>query len=187
MSSLDNSNHCWSSQLKALYGKLQNKALVRSSGPMSFFNAMLHWLLNNNLWALILLWMALPFWWYLCTKFFSAKGTLSHSYVNTGTHTRSRLQSYSKTFSLSSLPLYSSSVFTSPSGWQNEFLPIAALVLQYVSNQANWQRLLLGLRLEDLPALRYWGVMLLKLPMFLKSSEQILGTNKQKKNVTTRV
>ena len=63
----------------------------------------------------------------------------------------------------------------------------AALVLQYVSNQTNWQRLLPGLRREDLPVLRYWGVTLLKLLMFLKSLERSVRTTKQKKNVTTRV
>ena len=71
--------------------------------------------------------------------------------------------------------------------WQNAFLPTAALVLQYVLNQANRQRLLPGLRPEDLPVLRYWGVTLLRLPMFLKSSERSLRTTKRKKNVTTRV
>ena len=45
-------------------------------------------------------------------------------------------------------------------------LPRAALVLQYILNQANRQRLLLGLRPENLPVLRYWGVTLLRLPMF---------------------
>ena len=64
--------------------------------------------------------------------------------------------------------------------WQNALFPTAALVLQYVSNQANRQRLLPGLRPEDLVVLRYWDVTWLKLPMFLKSLEQNLRTTKRK-------
>ena len=65
--------------------------------------------------------------------------------------------------------------------WQNAFLPTAALVLQYVLNQANRQRLLPGLRPEDLPVLRYWGVTLLRLPMFLKSSERSLNNQPKRR------
>ena len=51
MRSPDNSNHCWGSQLKTLYKRLQNKAVVRSAGPISFLDAMLHWLSSYDLWA----------------------------------------------------------------------------------------------------------------------------------------
>ena len=45
-------------------------------------------------------------------------------------------------------------------------------------NQANRQRLLLGLRPENLPILSFWDVTLLRLPMFLKSSERSFKTIK---------
>ena len=50
-------------------------------------------------------------------------------------------------FSLSSFLLYFPSVFASPSSWQNAFFSTAALVLQYVLNQANQQKLLPVLRI----------------------------------------
>ena len=152
---------------------------------MSFLDAMLHQLLSNNLWAPVLFWMVLLFWWHLCTKFSSAKRTPLYNYINAGTSTKSKLQPCPRTFSLSSLPLYFPSVFASPSSWQNAFLPTATLVLRYVLNQANRQRFLPGLRPENLPVLRYWGVTLLRLFKFLKSSKRSL--NNQSKRRTLRL
>ena len=51
-----------------------------------------------------------------------------------------------RAFSLSDSSIFLS-LFVSPSGWQNAFFPTAALVLQYVLNQANRQRLLSGLKI----------------------------------------
>ena len=51
------------------------------------------------------------------------------------------------------------------------------------SNQVNQQRLLPGLRLENLPVLKYWGVTLLRLLMFLKSSERSLNNQPKRRTL----
>ena len=87
------------------------------------------------------------------------------NYVWSGTHPKPRLQLGPRMFSLSTLPLYSPSVFATPSGWQNAFLPKAALVLQYVSNQANRQRLLTNLttyQAWDLRTYQSWDIEVLR-------------------------
>ena len=167
MSSPDNSNHCWGSQLKAVYGRLQNKALVKSAGFISSLNAMLYQLLSNNFRAPVLLWMALPFRWHLRIKFSFAKGTRFHSYVNAGNRTKSRLQPCPRTFSLSGLFPYSPSVFAFLSGWRNAFLPIAALVLQYVLTKPTGKDFY---KAWDLRIYQFWNIELSRCWDFLRSS-----------------
>ena len=103
--------------------------------------------------------------WHPRTKVSFAKRTPSHSYVKIKTHLK-------KTFSLAGLFLYFPSVFASPSGWQDAFFPTAALVPQYVWNQANQQRLLLGLRSGDLPGLKRLKCYVLKVPYV----PEVIGT-----------
>ena len=70
--------------------------------------------------------------------------------------------------------------------WQNTFLPTAALVLQYVLNQANRQRLLPGLRLEDLLGLKILKYYVVRAPYV----PQVIGTdlnNNQPKIGTLRL
>ena len=120
----NNPNVPISSQLKASYRRLPNKALVRSAGPMSSLNAMLHWLSSYNLWAPVFLSVA----FLLCAKHLCTNAHLeTHSYTT-----------------VTLLIFY----------WQNAFLPTATLILQYILNQANRQQLLPSLRSEDLSGLK---------------------------------
>ena len=96
--SLDSFDYSWGSQLEALPKWLRAKfagtinwTLIRSARSGSSLNTILYRLSSNNLWASVLFWMALAFWWHLRTKFSSAKSTPSPSYVNAGTRTKSRL------------------------------------------------------------------------------------------------
>ena len=133
-------------------------------------------------------WVVHPIWaWHLNTEHSSTERTaMSVLQQVLKEASRQRPLPDQRAFSLSDSSIFLS-LFVSPSGWQNAFFPTAALVLQYVLNQANRQKLLLGLRPEDLPVLRYWGVTLWRLFMFLKLSERSLRTTKRKKNVTTWV
>ena len=79
--------HCWRSQLKAPWRRLWNKALVRSTRPLSPINAILYLLSAYNFWSPLFFWVALFSWaWHLCTKFSFAKRILSHRFVNVTTY-----------------------------------------------------------------------------------------------------
>ena len=56
--------------------------------------------------------------------------------------------------------------------WRNALLPISALVLQYVLNQANQQKLLPGLRPENLPGLKILKCYIVKAP----DVPEVIGT-----------
>ena len=87
-----------------------------------------------------------------------------------------------KAFNLSDSSIFPS-LFASLSGWRNAFLSTAALVLQYVFEPS--QPTKTSIRPEDLSVLWYWGVTLLRLLMFLRSSERSL--NNQPKRRTLRL
>ena len=138
---------------------------------------MLHQLSSYNFWALVFPSMVFIFWaWHLHIKFFFAKRILSHSYINIKTNPK-------MTFSLSGLPLYSSSVFVFLSSWQNAFFLTATLVLQYNLNQAHQQKLLPGLRLEDLPGLKILRCYVVKALYIPKIIGIELKNNQAKKSI----
>ena len=110
--------------------------------------------------------------WYLRTKFSSAKRMPSHSYVNVKTHSK-------RTFSLSGLLLYSSSVFASPSSWRNAFFLIVALVLQYVFEPSQPTKTFT--RPEDLPVWRYLRCYIVKAPYVLEVIGAELKNNQPKR------
>ena len=165
----------------------QNWTLIRSAGLTNSLNTILYQLSSYVFWAPLLLWMALPFRQHFRTKLSSAKGTPSHSYVNAGTRTKSKLQPCPRMFSLSDLLLFLRAYLPLHQVFicGTHVLPRAASVLQYVLNQASWQRLPPDLKTYQ--SWEYWGVTLLRLLMFLKSLEQSLRITKQKENITTRV
>ena len=77
---------------------------------------------------------------------FSVKYMPSHNYVNAGTRSKPRLQSGPKTFSLSSLPLYSPSLLLSYQVGKTHSFPQLRWFCDTFLNQANRQRLLPNLR-----------------------------------------
>ena len=142
----------------------------------------------TTFWHQYSFWVVNPLWaWHLSTEYSSTKHTaMSVLQQVLKKASRQRPLPDQRAFSLSDSSI-SPSLFASPSRWRNAFFPTAALVLRYVLNQANRQRLLLALRPEELPVLRYWIITLLRLLIFLKSLERSSKTTKQKKNVTTQV
>ena len=148
-------------------------ALVRSARSMSSLDTTPHQLSSYDFWAPVLLWVTLPFRaWHLCTKFFSAKRTPSHSYVNIRTHPK-------RTFSLSGLPLYSPSVFVSSSSRQNASFPTALLVLQYVFKPSQLTKT--STRSENLLVLRYLRCYVVKALYVPEVIGVELNNNKPKK------
>ena len=151
---------------------------------MSSFDTIPHWLSSYAFRAPVLFWVAHTLWaWHLSTEYsFTERTTMSVLQQVLKKTSRQRPLSDQRAFSLSDSSIFPS-LFVFPSGWRNVFLPTAMLVLRYVSNQTNRQKLLLGLRPEDLPVLRYCGVTLLRLPMFLKSSERSLNNQPKRRTL----